>query len=110
MNHQICDACECVSHCTKSGCIPIQPLPASYKAAVDASGEECALVDTVESRIAATAPDHIWLDLGEELHLVGDNTTFRDLGGVTWSEDNATGVGIKYVRVGALAQISKEQQ
>lgn len=50
------------------------------------------------SKIAATAPEHIWLDLGEEAHLVDDRTTFKDLAGVTWSEDNATGQGIKYVR------------
>jgi len=53
--------------------------------------------DPIE-QIAASAPDHIWLDLGEEAHLVEEGTTFKDLAGVTWSEDNATGQGIKYVR------------
>lgn len=59
-------------------------------------------------KIAATAPDHIWLDLGEEAHLVEERTTFKDLGGVTWSEDNATGQGIKYVR--ALASHTGEAE
>jgi hypothetical protein len=59
-------------------------------------------------KIAATAPDHIWLDLGEEAHLVEEGTTFKDLGGVTWSEDNATGQGIKYVR--ALASHTGEAE
>lgn len=27
MTHQICDACECVSLCSKSGCIPVTPMP-----------------------------------------------------------------------------------
>ena len=26
MNHNICDACETVNHCSKHGCIPLQPL------------------------------------------------------------------------------------
>lgn len=25
MQHQICDACETVQHCTNHGCIPLQP-------------------------------------------------------------------------------------
>lgn len=25
MQHKICDACETVAHCTKHGCIPLQP-------------------------------------------------------------------------------------
>lgn len=60
--------------------------------------------DLVE-QIAASAPDHIWLDLGEEVHLVEEGTTFKELGGVTWSEDNATGQGIKYVRATPPAAI-----
>lgn len=27
MTHQICDACECVSLCSKSGCRPLVPMP-----------------------------------------------------------------------------------
>ncbi|SEF31407.1 hypothetical protein ABL840_09010 [Variovorax sp. NFACC27] len=27
MTHQICDACECVSLCSKSGCRPLMPMP-----------------------------------------------------------------------------------
>jgi len=26
-DHQICDACECVSHCRKNGCVPLTPMP-----------------------------------------------------------------------------------
>lgn len=26
MTHQICDACECVSHCRKNGCVPLTPM------------------------------------------------------------------------------------
>lgn len=28
MNHEICDACECVIHCKKNGCVPMVALPA----------------------------------------------------------------------------------
>ena len=48
-----------------------------------------------------TAPKRVWLDLGEpdmrELD-VFTGMNFRDLQEVTWSEDNATGWGIPYVR------------
>ena len=27
MNHTICDACDTVHHCTKHGCVPLQPHP-----------------------------------------------------------------------------------
>lgn len=54
-------------------------------------------------KLIASAPDHIWLDLGEEAHLITEGDTFKDLGGVTWSEDNATGCGIKYVRAATSA-------
>jgi len=42
------------------------------------------------------APDHIWLDLGD----APDGVPFRELQEVTWSEDNASGKGIRYVRDG----------
>ena len=48
-----------------------------------------------------TAPERVWLDLGEPDMREMDAYTvanFRDIGEVTWSEDNATGCGIKYVR------------
>ncbi|PLC06358.1 hypothetical protein CY658_04815 [Variovorax sp. RO1] len=49
-------------------------------------------------KLIASAPDHIWLDLGENLESLSDDATFRDLREVTWSEDNASGWGIPYVR------------
>lgn len=38
MTHEICDACECVSHCKKNGCVPMVALPAC-----DRAGEECTM-------------------------------------------------------------------
>jgi hypothetical protein len=38
MDHQICDACECVNHCRKNGCIPI--TPATPKTALDHFADE----------------------------------------------------------------------
>lgn len=70
-------------------------------APVTTSTEDAREIDPDLQKLIDSAPAHIWLDLGEETHLVHDGTTFRDLAGVTWSEDNATGVGIKYVRAPA---------
>lgn len=64
-------------------------------------GEAANVAESIRTLIAS-APDHIWLDLGENLEALNDDATFRDLREVTWSEDNATGVGIKYVRAAAL--------
>jgi hypothetical protein len=50
--------------------------------------------------IASTAPERIWLDIGEAKSFIGPDDTFTTLmaGETTWSEDNATGCGIEYVR------------
>lgn len=53
--------------------------------------------------VIASAPEHIYLDLGELAHLIDPDTRFSDLADVTWSEDNATGHGIKYVRADVAA-------
>lgn len=45
-----------------------------------------------------TFPDHIWLDAGVAMEFTEPGDTFRDLDDVTWSEDNATGYGVKYIR------------
>lgn len=45
-----------------------------------------------------TFPDHIWLDAGEAMEFAEPGDSFRDLHEVTWSEDNATGYGVKYIR------------
>lgn len=34
-DHPICDACKCVSHCRKTGCIPITPMPPVVRAVDD---------------------------------------------------------------------------
>lgn len=44
----------------------------------------------------ATAPDHIWLDIGDDPEM--REWDFSKLEGVTWSEDNATGYGVRYIR------------
>lgn len=49
-------------------------------------------------QLIESAPERIWLDLGENLEALNADATFRDLSEVTWSEDNATGCGIKYIR------------
>jgi len=36
-DHQICDACECVSHCRKNGCVPLTPMPEESSFAVPPS-------------------------------------------------------------------------
>lgn len=46
--------------------------------------------------VVKSAPARIYLDIGERLDLVHER--FDQLEGVTWSEDNATGDGIPYVR------------
>lgn len=47
--------------------------------------------------VVSTAPDRIWLDLGfdpqDEYEVI-----FHELHDVTWSQDNASGNGIEYVR------------
>lgn len=48
-----------------------------------------------------TAPEAIWLDLGAEEAL---NARFSSLHEVTWSDDNATGIGIKYIRADLAAR------
>ena len=50
--------------------------------------------------IVSTAPDRIWLDIGEAKDFIKPDDTFTTLMAceATWSEDNATGCGIEYVR------------
>lgn len=36
-DHQICDACECVSHCRKNGCVPFTPMPEKPRFAIPPS-------------------------------------------------------------------------
>ena len=50
--------------------------------------------------IVSTAPDRIWLDIGDAKDFIEPDDTFTTLmrGETTWSEDNATGCGIEYVR------------
>lgn len=62
-------------------------------AEVDAPSEE-----TPPTPFVQTFPDHIWLDAGEAMEFAEPGDTFRDLEEVTWSEDNATGFGVKYIR------------
>ena len=49
------------------------------------------------AKVVSTAPDRIWLDLGfdpqDEYEII-----FHELHDVTWSQDNASGNGIEYVR------------
>lgn len=63
-----------------------------------ASSDELIEVASDIQKLIESAPPHIWLDLGENLEALTAEGTFRDLKEVTWSEDNATGTGIKYVR------------
>jgi hypothetical protein len=46
--------------------------------------------------VVQTAPERIWLQCGDEYDTC--NHHFSDLGDVTWSADQATHVGIEYVR------------
>lgn len=55
-----------------------------------------------DSMSVPDAPKCIWLDIGAPLHAM-DAVSFRDLEGVTWSKDNATGYGVKYVRADLAA-------
>lgn len=58
------------------------------------------------SEFEKTFPDHIWLDVGEASQFAEPLEKFSDLQEVTWSEDNATGYGVKYVRVDLASQAS----
>ena len=49
------------------------------------------------AKVVSTAPDRIWLDLGFDPQDEAE-ISFRELHDVTWSEDNASGNGIEYVR------------
>lgn len=66
-------------------------------APVTTTAEDAQEVAADLRKLIDSAPAHIWLDLGEGAAAPGD-VTFRDLREVSWSEDNATDVGIKYVR------------
>ena len=56
----------------------------------------------IVSNVVNTAPERIFLDLGFDLSDEND-LSFKELSDVTWSEDNATGYGIEYVRVDKLS-------
>lgn len=43
MTHQICDACECVSHCRKNGCVPLTPMDQAPKFAIPPSSDVATL-------------------------------------------------------------------
>jgi hypothetical protein len=49
------------------------------------------------AKVISTAPERIWLDLGFDPSNE-DEISFNDLIEATWSHDNSTGFGIKYVR------------
>lgn len=49
------------------------------------------------AKVVSTAPERIWLDLGFD-PTDEDDISFHDFVDTTWSEDNATGYGIEYVR------------
>lgn len=78
-------------HCGGTGRAP-SATPAPEAAPSAKEGEAPMLL--------ATAPEHIWLDLGEDFDGDPATTAFHELSDQTWSEDNASGKGIKYVRVG----------
>lgn len=65
---------------------------------IDAPADDIALPADQLPLIASTSPERIWLDVGEEAATHHTETRFRDLHEVTWSEDNASGYGIEYVR------------
>ena len=48
-------------------------------------------------KVVSTAPKHIWLDIGFNPQDEAE-VAFHELYDVTWSEDNASGYGIEYVR------------
>ena len=61
------------------------------------------------AKVVSTAPDRIWLDLGfdpqDEYEVV-----FRELHDVTWSQDNASGNGIEYVRADTVPPAAQPKQ
>lgn len=50
-------------------------------------------------------PEKIYLDLGESIENIED---FDSRNKVTWSVDNATGVGIEYVRKDVAEEMAKD--
>jgi hypothetical protein len=70
--HKICNACETVEHCTRHGCIPVQPLtridrlPAPRQAAsVDlvkaAAPHMLAALEEIHDRVAKGCTEADWL-------------------------------------------------
>jgi hypothetical protein len=61
------------------------------------------------ARVVSTAPDRIWLDLGfdpqDEYEII-----FHELHDVTWSQDNASGNGIEYVRADTVPPAAQPAQ
>ena len=73
-------------------------IQVKYKDAITTIKEALAQpVQEPVAKVVSTAPDRIWLDLGfdpqDEYEVI-----FHELHDVTWSQDNASGNGIEYVR------------
>lgn len=85
-----------------NGCLTHFHEPIDYNNAITAL--RAALAEPVQEPVAkviATAPSRIWLDLG--FNPADEDITFDELFEATWSQDNATGWGIEYVRADLAA-------
>ena len=86
------------------------PAPAQAAALVSPSDDDfMAAVNEMDGLYAAplattSAPKRIWLDLGFNPH--EDDVHFSRLHDLTWSQNNATGDGIEYVRADLAAHNS----
>ena len=52
-----------------------------------------------------SAPERIWLDLG--VNPYEDDAHFSEFHDITWSQNNATGGGIEYVRADRVQQLGQ---
>ena len=82
-----------------AGCERWNKAVAAIKEALAPTSTQCEVQPEQEpvALVVSTAPDRIWLDLGfdpqDEYEVI-----FHELHDVTWSQDNASGNGIEYVR------------
>ena len=94
---ELCSSQEPCGGCGGSGWFPRDPDIGTEQECFDCNGSGVQPEQEPVAKVVSTAPDRIWLDLGfdpqDEYEII-----FHELHDVTWSQDNASGNGIEYVR------------
>lgn len=73
--HQICDSCETVAHCTKHGCIPLQPANTDWQAI---AADQALTIALLKSEQQSTQQKPL------TLHQIVKLTQGLDLNSVSW--------------------------